>query len=171
MRDRNRSAKCLQLTWSLNWIIGSPSWSKVCLLNRYILFQISHLEKSLEPFGKHSPQLPVASCQAHYFVQMLRWPLSTPFLFRTSGKGTDNITKFHMCSHWVWQPCEVMPFCKHIDDTRKSDSFNQVNELKSFGRKFQWNQGEKVWQKRNHRETWDNTCYLKIIAEDLGKHL
>ena len=20
-------------------------------------------------------------------------------------------------------------------------------------------------------ETWDNTCYLKIIAEDLGKHL
>jgi len=96
----------------------------------------------------------------------VRWqrPLSVPFLFRTSGKGTDNITKFHMCSHWVWQPCEVMPFCKHIDDTRKSDSFNQVNELKSFGRKFQWNQGEKVWQKRNHRETWDNTCYLKIIA-------
>ena len=103
----------------------------------------------------------------------VRWqrPLSVPFLFCTSGKGTDNITKFHMCSHWVWQPCEVMPFCKHIDDTRKSDSFNQVNELKSFGRKFQWNQGEKVWQKRNHRETWDNTCYLKIIAEDLGKHL
>ena len=90
--------------------------------------------------------------------------VSVPFLFRTSGKGTDNITKFHMCSHWVWQPCEVMPFCKHIDDTRKSDSFNQVNELKSFGRKFQWNQGEKVWQKRNHRETWDNTYYLKIIA-------
>ena len=72
---------------------------------------------------------------------------------------------------WVWQICEVITFCKYLDDTRKSDSFNQVNELKSFGRKFQWNQGEKVWQKRNHRETWDNTCYLKIIAEDLGKHL
>ena len=67
----------------------------------------------------------------------VRWqrPLSVPFLFCTSGKGTDKITSFtcaliglHHC--WVWQPCEVMTFCKHLDDTRKSDSFNQVNELK-----------------------------------------
>ena len=29
-----------------------------------------------------------------------QWPLSVPFLFRTSGKGTDKITKLHMCSHW-----------------------------------------------------------------------
>ena len=72
-------------------------------------------------------------------VYIFKSPLAATALslFRTSGKGTDNITKFHMCSHWVWQPCEVMPFCKHIDDTRKSDSFNQVNELKSFG-KCKW---------------------------------
>ena len=69
----------------------------------------------------------------------VRWqrPLSVPFLFCTSGKGTDKITSFtcaliglHHC--WVWQPCEVMTFCKHLDDTRKSDSFNQVDELKKF---------------------------------------
>ena len=30
-----------------------------------------------------------------------------------------------------------MTFCKYPDDTRKSDSFNQVNEVKSFG-KCKW---------------------------------
>ena len=32
----------------------------------------------------------------------VRWQrqLSVPFLFRTSGKVTDKITKLHMCSHW-----------------------------------------------------------------------
>ena len=109
----------------------------------------------------------------------VRWqrPLSVPFLFRTSGKGTDNVTKFHMCSHWVWQPCEVMPFCKHIDDTRKSDSFNQVNELKSFGRNSNEIR-ERKFDRRGTTErpgttpviwklslkTWENTCKLKIIA-------
>ena len=39
------------------------------------------------------------------------------------------------CSHW--QPCEVVTFCNYLDDTRKSDSFNQVNEVKSFG-KCKW---------------------------------
>ena len=33
---------------------------------------------------------------------------------------------------WVWQPCEVITFCKYLDDTWKSDSFNQFNELKKF---------------------------------------
>ena len=31
---------------------------------------------------------------------------------------------------WVWQICEVITFCKYLNDIQKSDSFNQVNELK-----------------------------------------
>ena len=34
------------------------------------ILQISHLEKSLDPCGEHSPQLPVTSCQAHYYVRI-----------------------------------------------------------------------------------------------------
>ena len=65
-------------------------------------------------------------------------PLSVPFLFHTSGKGTDRIAKLHhIALIGNLEPCEVMTFCKYLDDTRKSDSFNQVNEVKSFG-KCKW---------------------------------
>ena len=48
---------------------------------------------------------------------------------------------------WVWQPCEVMTFCKYLDDTRKSDSFTQVNELKKFWQvqMTPWHGPPKIW--------------------------